>query len=113
MPATPMATSCKPSRHDGAAEAVGDDHRNMESGALLELAVNTRRRAIGIERQQHGGLAAVHVGNVDTAIGTDQAMCRLGNKHVLLAHHPFGLAQGKLNDAGVGSVFRCEAFGSC
>src|SRR5664279_5105479 len=95
----------------GATEAVGDDHRYVQSGAHLELAMNVGGRAVGIERQQYCGLAAVHVRNVDAAVGTDQAMRSLGDKHMLTAHHPLSFAQGEFDDTGVGAVPRGETFG--
>src|SRR5271166_2358087 len=78
----------------GAAETVGDDYRNMQRSAFLDLAMNAGGRAIGIPRQQQRGIAAVHIRNVNAAVGTNETVGCLGDEHVSIAHHSLRLAQG-------------------
>ena len=92
----------------GAAEAVGDDHGNVQRRALLELLQDARRRPVRIERQQHGGLASVDIGDVDAAVGTDQAVSGFGDQYVLLAYDTTGLAQGQLGV--VAAVFMVKLY---
>ena len=69
----------------GAAEAVGDDDGNRKSGTAFEGATKIGCRAVCIFGKQQRVAASVDVGDVDAAVGAQEAVVRLGDEDAVLA----------------------------
>ncbi len=86
MPATPMATSVRPSRQGRPKVSVmmtGMERCRVFFSAPWILRGGT----VGILGQQERVAASVDVGDVDRAVGADQAMAGFGDQDAALATH--------------------------
>src|SRR5581483_552158 len=64
--------------------------------------MNVSGRSIRVFGEQQSMAAAVHIRNIDSAVGADQAMARLGDQDAAFsAQNACALLQGELGHAGV------------
>ena len=102
MPATPMATSVRPSRQGRPKLSVM--MTGMESlQASLQLAMQyLRRTRSGSFGQQQRVLAAVDVGNIHAAVGADEAVASFGDQDSVFAtDHSLAFLREQLRHARI------------
>ena len=88
-----------------AAEAVGDDNRDGNPGAAFERASQVGGGAIRIFGKQQGVAASVDVGNIDAAVGAEEAVVGFGDQNaVLAADNGPALAHSEFDNAGIERV---------
>src|SRR6476646_10089088 len=87
------------------AEAIRDDYRKRKPEFLLDFAIQSRRRSIGIFRQNQCLLPAIDIGNIHSAVGTDEAVASFGDKNVSSSSNDSAaLRNGEGGDAGVQTI---------
>src|SRR5229473_2715383 len=84
------------------AESVSDDHGDGKVQSFLELCVDFCRRTVGIFRQQESVTAPVHVGDIHSTVGADQAVASLCDQDAAFAaNDATALGDGQFDDASV------------
>ena len=109
MPAHPIATSTRP-RRQAASERVRDDDADLEATERPHGVADSPRRAVGIDRQKHGG-PRLDVRQIDARVRADEPVARLGDDEVATtAQDPrrLGLGEPALR-TGIGRVDRDDA----
>ena len=112
MPATPMATSVRPSRQGRPKVSV------MMTGmercrVFFSCAVNSCGGTVGIFRKQERVTASVDVGDINRAVGADQAVVGFRDQHAALAaDDAAALGDGQFDDTRIEIVATRPAPGS-
>src|ERR1700721_292364 len=84
----------------GTAKTVGDDDGDGQTGEPFERASQTGGGAVWVFREQQRVSPSVDVGDVDAAVGAEEAVMRFGNEHaVFAADDRAAFAQGEFDDA--------------
>lgn len=92
----------------GAAEAIGNDDRNLETGALFDFTMECGCRAIAIFGKQHGMLAAIYIRHVDAAVGAKESVVCFSDQYsVLAANHSAALTQRQFHDTRIVAELPC------
>src|SRR5438477_3414503 len=78
----------------GPAKTVADDYRNRDSQSLLHFLMQAGCGAIRIFWKKQRVFAAVHIGNIDPAVGANKPVMGFGDENAILpANYPLALLQ--------------------
>ena len=85
-----------------AAKGIGNQHRNIDAGQLLEARSERGSGRVGIFGKENRAVIHEAIGFVDTGIGADPSRASFNDEDsVIHAHDAAGLAQYQFNSARV------------